>query len=150
MSPRLKQTIAWIGVPLGLALLGIGLFIEDTAQWRLQLLTGLWLLSLLPRALLDRSASRCGARHGPAGAGVRARASAAVALQLAREQVSQAAPSASQAAALLQPATAQEPDSARRCARPTAPRLATGGSGRWQPAPSRAARFSIAMGRCWR
>jgi peptidoglycan glycosyltransferase len=110
MSSRRKQAIAWIGVPLGLALLGYGLLVDDTPQWRLQLLLGLWLLSLLPRAAISQ--------RPPAARGlgrlalVFALGFLAVALQLAREQISQASAIVGRATALLQPAVAQQPDTA--------------------------------------
>jgi peptidoglycan glycosyltransferase len=111
MSPRLKQVIAWIGTLLGLAMLGYGLLVEDTAQWRVQLFTGLWLLSLLPREAISQRAPVAARGLGRLGLVV-GLGFTAVALQLAREQVSQASAIHERAAALLQPATAQQPDSA--------------------------------------
>jgi peptidoglycan glycosyltransferase len=109
MKPRLRLIIAWIGVLIALALLSVGLFIDQTSLWRLQLLTGVWLLSLLPRALLDRNQSALARSMGRLalvfGLGL-----AAVGMQLTREQVSQAAAVRQRAAALLQPATAEKPD----------------------------------------
>lgn len=109
MSLRIRQRIAWIGALLGLALLAAGLYIADTALWRLHLLAGVWLLSLLPRALLDRNGAVLARGMGRLallfGLGL-----AAVGMQLAREQVSQAETVRQQAAALLQPAAALEPD----------------------------------------
>jgi penicillin-binding protein A len=107
--PRFRLTIAWIGALIGLALLGIGLFIDQTSLWRLHLLTGVWLLSLLPRALLDRNTAVLARSMGRLVL-VFSLGLAAVGMQLTREQVSQAAAIRRQAAALLQPATAEKPD----------------------------------------
>jgi peptidoglycan glycosyltransferase len=100
-----------MGALLGLALIGYGLLIADTAQWRLHLLAGLWLLSLLPRAIIGQRAP-VAARGLSRLALVFALGFLAVALQLAREQISQAGAIHERAAALLQPAIAQQPDSA--------------------------------------
>jgi peptidoglycan glycosyltransferase len=108
MPSRHRQLIAWIGFPLGLALLIGGLFIGDTRQWRLHLLAGLWLLSLLPRARLAQNAPVV-ARGLARLALVLGLGFAAVALQLAREQVSQAGAIRERAAALLQPTTPPVP-----------------------------------------
>jgi len=54
MKAKLKFVLAWIGFLFGILLLVGGLYIEDAIQWRIHLLTGLWLLSLLPRAILNR------------------------------------------------------------------------------------------------
>jgi peptidoglycan glycosyltransferase len=109
MNQRYRLAIGWIGVIIGLTLLSIGLFIEQAGLWRLQLLTSVWLLSLLPRALFDRNRSALPRSMGRLalvfGLGL-----AAVGMQLAREQVSQAPAVRQQAAALLQPATGQKPD----------------------------------------
>ncbi|MEO7910251.1 MAG: penicillin-binding transpeptidase domain-containing protein [Roseiflexaceae bacterium] len=111
MTPRQQRVIAWIGIALGLASLGYGLLVADTAQWRMQLLTGLWLLSLLPRVVIGQrmpdAARGLGRLALVFGLGF-----TAVALQLAREQISQAGAIHDRAAALLQPASAQSPDSA--------------------------------------
>src|SRR5215207_4245981 len=109
MNPRFRLVIAWVGVLIGLALLGIGLFIDQTSLWRLQLFTGIWLLSLLPRALLDRNTTVLVRSMGRLGL-VFSLGLAAVGMQLTREQVSQAAAVRRQAAALLQPSTAEKPD----------------------------------------
>ncbi|HEU5100916.1 MAG TPA: penicillin-binding transpeptidase domain-containing protein, partial [Roseiflexaceae bacterium] len=111
MPPHVKKVIAWFGAATGLALLGYGLMVPDTAQWRLHLLAGLWLLSLLPRALIGRRAP-VAARGLSRLALVLGLGFAAVALQLAREQISQASAIHERAAALLQPVAAQQPDSA--------------------------------------
>jgi peptidoglycan glycosyltransferase len=111
MNPRFRLIIAWIGVLIGLALLGVGLFVDQTSLWRLQLLVSVWLLSLLPRALLDRNLSPLTRSMGRLslvfGLGL-----GAVGMQLAREQVSQAAAVRQRATAILQPATGQKPDTA--------------------------------------
>ncbi len=102
MVARLRHFIAWPGAVLGLALLGSGLFIGDTAQWRLHLLAGLWLLSLPPRALwaartpvVTRGLARLSL--------VLALGFGAVALQLARNQITRADEIREQALAILQP-----------------------------------------------
>ncbi len=110
MTPRHRSIVAWIGAALGLAFLGYGLLVADTAQWRLHLLAGLWLLSLLPRTAIGQRAPL--AAHGLSRlALVFGLGFLAVALQLAREQISQASAIHERAAALLQPATAQRPPS---------------------------------------
>lgn len=98
----LRYGIAWIGAILGLGLIAIGLLLKDTSQWRLHLLTGLWLLSLLPRVLLTSRA--------PVVARGLSRLSlllvlgfGAIALQLARNQIIQAQSIHARAAAILQP-----------------------------------------------
>ncbi len=111
MTPRQRSSIAWIGALLGLALLGYGLFVDDIPQWRVQLLVGLWLLSLLPRAAISQRAPVAARGMGRL-ALVFGLGFTAVALQLAREQISQASTIHERAAALLQPAAAQQPDSA--------------------------------------
>jgi peptidoglycan glycosyltransferase len=111
MNTRVRHSIAWVGLFLGLALLISGLFIENTTQWRLQLLTSIWLLSLLPRALLNRSASVV--TQGLARlALVFGLGFGAVALQLTREQISQAEATRERAAALFEPGPAQRPEAA--------------------------------------
>jgi penicillin-binding protein A len=109
MNPRYRLIAAWVGAVIGLVLLGVGLVIDTMSVWRLQLLTGLWLLSLLPRVLLDRSRSPLSRSMGRLGL-VFGLGLAAVGMQLTREQVSQAEAVRQQAAALLQPATAEAPD----------------------------------------
>jgi penicillin-binding protein A len=111
MPLRRKQYIAWIGLVLGLALLGYGLFVEDVSLWRVQLIAGLWLLSLLPRAAIGQRAPVATRGLGRL-ALVFGLGFAAVALQLAREQISQAGIIHDRVGALLQPAGAQQPDSA--------------------------------------
>jgi penicillin-binding protein A len=128
--PRAKQIVAWIGGALGVALLAAGRLVRDTTQWRLHLLAGLWLLSLPLRLLLPR---RTAAERN---SGVLALAFVlgftAVALQLGRDQGSQAAAIRTEAAALLQPAT-PGPDQRTTGVRP-ADRTSLG-SGRTYPAP---------------
>lgn len=111
MRPRLQQIIAWTAAVLGLAAIGSGLLIGDTGQWRLHLLLGLWLLSLLPRAMIGRQAPVVARGLGRL-ALIFCLGFAAVALQLAREQVVQADQIRGQAAALLQPVATVEPDGA--------------------------------------
>lgn len=126
MNNRTRSTIAWAGAALGLGMLVSGLFVDSTNLWRLMLLAGLWQISLLPRA---RAASlpaqtaallRIGLVFGLAFAGV--------ALQLVREQATQAAAVRARAAALFQPAP-QRPDSAS-AVRP-ADRTALGSGRTW-------------------
>lgn len=109
ISPQRRRTIAIVGAVAGLAIIGAGLFVRDTALWRLQLLAGLWLFSLLPRTILDGNSSPLARNMGRLalvfGLGL-----AAVGLQLTREQVSQAAAVRQQATALLQPAGSGQPD----------------------------------------
>lgn len=97
---RVRQTIAWLALALGLALLGVGLLLPDSLQWRLTLLAGLWLLSLLPRARLVTLAPP--ARGFGHLALVCSLGLGAVGLQLAREQVSQAAATRERVAAMRQ------------------------------------------------
>ena len=111
MSPRFRWILASVGAAVGLALLGYGLRVEDTGQWRLQLIAGLWLLSLLPRAAISQRAPTA-ARGLSRLALVVGLGFTAVALQLAREQISQASIIHDRVAALFQPASAQQPDSA--------------------------------------
>jgi peptidoglycan glycosyltransferase len=99
-------------VALGLALLAHGLFVDDAQQWRLQLLAGLWLLSLLPRRAIGQRAP-VATRGLSRLALVFGLGFAAVTLQLAREQISQAGAIHDRAIALLQPGTAQAPDGAQ-------------------------------------
>jgi penicillin-binding protein A len=139
MKPRFRLMIAWVGVLIGLALLGIGLFIEQTSLWRLQLLTGVWLLSLLPRALLDRNTAVLVRSMGRLGL-VFSLGLVAVGMQLTREQVSQAAAVRRQAAALLQPSTAEKPDTTPLRA---ADRTALGDGRVWPVATSTITRGNI-------
>ncbi|GAB4203093.1 MAG: penicillin-binding protein 2 [Roseiflexaceae bacterium] len=109
MNNKTRLTIAWVGAVLGLGMLVGGLFVENTSLWRLMLLTGLWLLSLLPRA-------RAAVVPPQAAALLRVclvfgLAFGAVALQLVREQATQAAAVRARATALFQPQP-QRPDSA--------------------------------------
>jgi peptidoglycan glycosyltransferase len=116
MSSRLQFIIAWVAVLPGLALIGSGLILDDTHQWRLQLLTGLWLLSLAPRAMLkssrqpDRRDSMRMVRHGLIQlALVLSLGFGAVALQLTRYQMSQADVIHQRAAAVLRPSPTPQP-----------------------------------------
>lgn len=95
---RAQRIIAWPALGLGLALLALGLLLPDGAQWRLQLLAGLWLISLLPRAALA-GAAPAARPFGQLGL-VCCLGLAAVGLQLAREQVSQAPATRARIAAL--------------------------------------------------
>jgi peptidoglycan glycosyltransferase len=97
-----RSIIGWIAAPLGVALLGGGLLVEPTGLWRLQLVTGLWLLSLLPRAYLGQQVSVTQRGLGRL-ALVLCIAFGAVGLQLVREQVSQADVTRQRVAALRQP-----------------------------------------------
>jgi peptidoglycan glycosyltransferase len=139
MNLRLRLIIAWIGALIGLAILGVGLFVGQTSLWRLQLLTGVWLLSLLPRALMDRNRAPLARSMGRLalvfGLGL-----GAVGMQLTREQLSQAAAVRRQAAALLEPATGQKPDTTALRA---ADRIALGSGRVWPVAASAIARGSI-------
>lgn len=106
---KIRTPLAWLGLVLGLGLLAGGLLVRDTGLWRLMLLAGLWLVSLLPRA-------RAGGLEPHAGGLLRlglvfGLGFGAVALQLVREQAIQAADVRQRAAALFQPA--QRPDAAR-------------------------------------
>lgn len=107
MHARLRHTIAVIGGILGLGLLGWGLYIADTIQWRVQLLVGLWLLSLPLRACVLPRAT--GTTHGLGRLMlVFGLAFAAVGLQLVREQVVQAPAVRARVAALREPAAAED------------------------------------------
>lgn len=124
--PSWKRIFNWIGGALGLALLISGLFIADTTQWRLQLLAGLWLLSLPLRAPNQRQATELRGLHqlmllfalGFTGVG----------LQLARSQVSQARTIRLQATVLFQPA--DDPAASDTTIRP-ADRTALGSGHAW-------------------
>jgi peptidoglycan glycosyltransferase len=107
MKSRLRQFIAGFAVILGLALLVGGLFVGTTVLWRLMLLLGLWLLSLPFRGTNPRSWTT--ARGLSRLVLIFGLAFAAVGLQLARDQLSQAGAIRERAAALLQPAAAQKP-----------------------------------------
>jgi penicillin-binding protein A len=139
MTPRQRSVIAWIGAVLGLALLAYGMLTADTTQWRLHLLLGLWLLSLPPRAAISQRA--LAARGLGRMALVFGLGFLAVALQLAREQISQASAIQERAAALLQPAIAQQPDSATTL-RP-AERTALGNGRIWPVATAAITRGAI-------
>lgn len=127
MNSRIRAIMHITAALLGILFLAIGMFVPNTMLWRLQLLAGLWLLSLWPRALLT-------ARIAETGRGL-ARLSlivafgfGAVALQLAREQIFQAGATRDRVAQLRQPGD-QPPDSATTL-RP-ADRVALGSGRRW-------------------
>jgi penicillin-binding protein A len=139
MTHRYHTPIAWLGLIAGLLLLGIGFVVPDVALWRLQLLAGLWLLSLLPRALM--------ATRGPTTARGLARLALlvalgflGVALQLAREQVVQADATRTRVAALRQAPDQEQPDTA--AVRP-ADRTALGSGRTWQATAPTAVRGAI-------
>lgn len=121
---RIRQVVAWMALALGLALLGVGLLLPAGPQWRLQLLVGLWLLSLLPRAALRRAAPP--ARSFGHLALACCLGLGAVGLQLAREQVSQASATRARVTAMRQ-------DTARPDEQPVRPadRTALGGGRVW-------------------
>ncbi|MDZ4720518.1 MAG: penicillin-binding protein 2 [Roseiflexaceae bacterium] len=89
MAPRTRYAIAGFGFVCAILLLGIGMVVLSMMQWRLHLLTSLWLLSLLPRALITQRAAP--GVHGIARLSLIVVLSfVAVALQLGREQIGQA------------------------------------------------------------
>ncbi|MBC8076497.1 MAG: penicillin-binding protein 2 [Chloroflexales bacterium] len=106
MHPRARQIVAWIGGALGVALIVAGLLINDTTQWRLQLLAGLWLLSLPLRLRRPAQATVAGRGLGRLTL-VFVLGFVGVALQLTRDQISQAVAIRSAAATLLEPADPQ-------------------------------------------
>lgn len=107
MRQRLRKYVAWLGGALGVALLVGGLYVPNETLWRVQLLTGLWLVSLPLRNTAAPSA--VGIRHGLSRlALVLALGFTAVALQLVRTQYTQAEALRERAVALLQPVPAQE------------------------------------------
>lgn len=123
---RLHQHVAWVALALGLTMLGVGLLLPDSIQWRLQLLVGLWLLSLLPRLALRHLTLP--ARSFGHLALICCLGLGAVGLQLAREQLSQADATRARVAALRQ--SVAHPDEA-----PVRPADRTAlGSGRVWPA----------------
>jgi peptidoglycan glycosyltransferase len=138
MNARARQIIGWLGGALGVASLASGLLIDSTAQWRLQLLAGLWLLSLPLRQLWPAAA--------PAQRGlgrltlVFALGFLAVSMQLARDQVSQAASIRSAAAALFQPAA---PEPAAPASLRLADRTELGGGRTWPVTLTNTLRGSI-------
>jgi peptidoglycan glycosyltransferase len=127
-----------VGLPLGLALIAVGMVVGDTAVWRLALLAGLWLLSLLPRLWLARQGSPA-ARSLSRLALVFALCFGAVGLQLGREQVGQAGTTRARVAALQQPA-GQAPDAA--VVRP-ADRTSLGSGRVWPATPTQGGRGAI-------
>ena len=127
-ATQIRQLVAWPAAALGLGLLGLGLLLPDSLLWRLQLLTGLWLLSLLPRATMRHSDPQ--ARSFGQLALVCCLGLAGVGLQLVREQVSQAGATRARVAALRQ-------DTARPDEQPVRPADRTAlGSGRLYPVAS--------------
>jgi peptidoglycan glycosyltransferase len=135
---RYKDVIAWLGLPLGVALIGGGLLLDNTTLWRLALLAGLWSLSLLPRLLLARQGSPT-TRSLSRLALVFALCFGAVGLQLGREQVGQAGATRDRVAALAQPG-AQSPDTA--AVRP-ADRTSLGSGRVWPAAAATVGRGAI-------
>lgn len=113
MPQRFQLVLAWIGVVVGIALVGIGFYIESTPQWRLQLLVGLLLLAILPWMLIGKQlplVTRGLARLSL----VFMLGFTAVALQLAREQISQASVTRERVATLFQPISTTIPEIERR------------------------------------
>jgi peptidoglycan glycosyltransferase len=102
MQPHLRHLIAWPAGLLGLIFLGTGLFVEDANAWRLILLTGLWLLSLVPRAFFSTT-SPVVHRGLIQLMLVLVLGFGAVGLQLARYQISQAEMTRERALEILQP-----------------------------------------------
>lgn len=113
MSPRLRAGLAWVATALGFALLGIGFILPHTDLWRILLGCGLWLLSLLPRVWLAQQPPPVARGIGPL-AMVCCLSFAAVALQLAREQVSQATTTRARVAVMRQAVPQSEASSALR------------------------------------
>jgi penicillin-binding protein A len=139
MGSRVRIGIGALGAALGSAVIGIGLVIPSTPHWRVQLLAGLWLLSLLPRAAI--------ARYAPVSARGLTRLGlivglsfTAVGLQLFREQVTQAANTRARVAELRQPGD-QQPDTATTV-RP-ADRTALGSGRVWPVSAGAATRGAI-------
>lgn len=139
MSARVRYIISGVGLALAVPLLSIGLTMPGSMQWRLHLLTGLWLLSLPPRVLIDQ-------RVAPVRRGL-ARLSlvivlcfVGVALQAGREQIAQAGVTRERVAQLRQP-VAQAPDRATSI-RP-ADRTALGNGHIWPVATGSSVRGSI-------
>jgi peptidoglycan glycosyltransferase len=97
-----SQPVALVGLVLGIVLIAVGMLLPDENVWRLSLLAGLWLLSLLPRVQLRRVAQP--QRPLANLMVVLGLCFAAVGLQLAREQAGQAQAIRQRAGALLQPA----------------------------------------------
>jgi peptidoglycan glycosyltransferase len=136
----MRKTIAWLAWAAGAALLVWGLFLPDTARWRLILLIGLFLLSLVPRSFIaawpqqeQRSLLRVTL--------VMSLAFLAVGLQLVRSQFTQAEPVREQVLALIQPAADARPDSASDV-RPI-DRQALGSGNVWPVVQNRPLRGSI-------
>lgn len=136
---RWRTTVAWLGLAAGLAIIGAGLALPDVSLWRLCLVTGLWLISLLPRA---RAAGRppTAARGLGRLALVAALGFGAVALQLAREQIAQASATRARVAALRQSPAQEQPDTA--AVRP-ADRTALGSGRVWEVEAGAATRGAI-------
>lgn len=136
----MRKTIAWLAWAIGAALLVWGLFLPDTALWRLILLIGLCLLWLVPRSFIaawpqeeQRSLLRVTL--------VMSLAFLAVGLQLVRSQFTQAEPVRQQVLALIQPEVDDRPDSASDV-RPS-DRQALGSGKVWPVAQNRPLRGSI-------
>jgi peptidoglycan glycosyltransferase len=130
MQPRHRFLIAWPAALLGLTLIGSGLLLADDVQWRLHLLTGLWLLSLLPRMLLSA--------HTPVVSRGLARLAlvlvlgfGGVALQLTRNQISQADAIRNRAAVLFASDLPAVPEIERAHRIPAAERVELGSGRVW-------------------
>jgi peptidoglycan glycosyltransferase len=107
MHTRLRQFVNRFAGIIGLIVLLGGLLVPDSTLWRLMLLLGLWLLSLMLRSS-DRRASAT--KRGLSGLLlVFGLGFAAVGLQLARDQIGQAGDIRTRMAALQQPGAAQQP-----------------------------------------
>jgi Cell division protein FtsI/penicillin-binding protein 2 len=110
-SNTMRTTIAWLAWLIGAGLLVWGLFLPDTTLWRLILLTGLFLLSLVPRTYIaawPQQEQRTLLRVSL----VMSLAFLAVALQLVRGQFTYAGPIREQVLAYIQPSANERPDSA--------------------------------------
>jgi peptidoglycan glycosyltransferase len=106
VAARFRQFINRFAGLIGLVVLLGGLLVPDSGLWRLMLLLGLWLLSLLLRST-DAHASPT--KRGLSGLLlVFGLGFAAVGLQLAREQIGQASTIRSRMAALQQPSARRE------------------------------------------
>ena len=113
MPQRFQLILAWIGVVVGIVLIGIGFYVESTPQWRLQLLVGLVLFAILPWMLVGKQlplVTRGLARLSL----VFILAFSAVALQLVREQISQASMTRERVATLFQPIATTVPEIEQR------------------------------------
>lgn len=105
---QVRALIAWIAGGLGVLILGSGLLIASSTQWRLHLLTGLWLISFPTRRLLgqqgtiaDQSLRRLML--------VAFFGFSAIGLQLVRSQVTQSEATLRAVASLTQPGAPEQP-----------------------------------------